>query len=60
MVKVKKPLVIRAILVSGLILFGLNDSDISIADTSNSNKEVTGTSSAGATITITMTGVVDE
>ena len=64
MVEAKKPLVILAILVSGPILFGLNDSVISIADTSNSNNEVTGNetsnSSASATIMITTTGVLNE
>ena len=64
MVKAKKPLVTLATLVSGPILFGLNDSVISIADTSNSNNEVTSNetsnSSASATIMITMTGVLNE
>ena len=64
MVEAKKPLVILAILVSGPILFGLSDSVISIADTSNSNNEVTSNetnnSSASAAITISMTGVLDE
>ena len=60
MVESKKPLAILAILVSEPIVFGLSDSVISIADTSNSNNEVTNNPSTSATITITMTGVLDE
>jgi hypothetical protein len=63
-VKAKKPLVILAILVAGLILFGLSDNVVSIADTDVPNNEITSSiannSSAGATITITMTGILDE
>ena len=62
--KAKKPLVILAILVAGLILFGLSDNVVSIADTDVPNNEITSSiannSSAGATITITMTGILDE
>jgi len=53
-------LVIPAILLAGMILFGLSDTAISVADTSTSNSEVrggmskAGNSSASATITITM------
>ena len=64
MVETKKPLVTLAIPAAGSILFGLSDSVISIADTSNSNNEVTSNetsnSSASATITITMTGMLNE
>ena len=60
----KKPLVILAILIAGLILFGLSDNVVSIADTDVPNNEITSSiannSSAGATITITMTGILDE
>jgi hypothetical protein len=61
-VKVKRltVLVILAILLAGLILFGFNDAAISVADTGTSNNEVTsstGNSSASATITITMYAV---
>jgi hypothetical protein len=63
-VEAKKPLVILAIPVAGLVLFGLSDSVIFIADTSNSNNEATSNetsnSSASATIMITMTGVLNE
>ena len=50
MVEAKKPLVILAIPAAGLVLFGLSDTAVSIADTSNSNNEVTGDSLAGVTI----------
>jgi len=62
-VEAKKPLVILAIQFAELVLFGLSDSAISIADTSNSNNEVTGSignSSTSATIMITMTGILNE
>jgi len=53
-------IVTLAILLVGLILFSLNDNDISVAYTCASNSEVassrTDNSSATATITITMTG----
>jgi hypothetical protein len=55
-----------AILLVGLVLLGLSDTRISIADTSVPNNEVTGTiskagnSSASATIMITMHAVADE
>ena len=47
-------------------LFGLSDTDISVADTGVPNDEVASSvskannSSASATITITMTGVINE
>jgi len=53
-------LVILAILLAGLTLFGLSDTAISIADTGVPNNETTSSiskasnSSASATITITM------
>jgi len=59
-------IVTLAILLAGLILLGLNDTDISIADASIPDNEVTvgiskaSNSSASATIMITMTGVLDE
>jgi len=63
-VEAKKPLLILAIQVAGLVLSGLIDSVISIADTDIPNSEVTSNeasnSSASATITITMTGVLNE
>ena len=55
-----------AILLIGLVLLGLSDTRISIADTSIPDNEVTssvskvGNSSASATITITMYTVADE
>ncbi len=58
-------LVILAILLAGLVLFGLSDTSISVADTGTSNKEITSSmskasnSSASATITITMTGILN-
>lgn len=66
-VEVRKPfLVILAILFSGLVLLGLSDTGISIADTSVLNSEATssvskaGNPSTSATITITMYTVTDE
>ncbi len=64
----KRPvtIVILTILLVGLVLLGLNDTGISVADTGAPNNEVpssaskAGNSSASATITITMTGVLDE
>jgi hypothetical protein len=56
-------LVLLAILLAGLILFGLNDAAISVADTGTPNNEVTssiGNSSTSATIMITMTGILNE
>ena len=55
-----------AILLTGLVLFGLSDTVISIADTDIPNNEATSNvsktsnSSASATITITMTGALNE
>ena len=55
-----------AILLVGLVLLGLSDRDISVADASIPDNEVastvtkTGNSSASATITITMYTVTDE
>jgi hypothetical protein len=55
-----------AILLAGLILFGLSDTAISIADTTLPNNEAAcsgsqaNNSSASATITITMTGTLNE
>ena len=51
-----------AVILLGLILFGLGDTAISIADTGTSNNEVTSSvsnSSASATITITMYTAAD-
>ena len=59
-------LVTLAILLAGLVLAGLNDTSISIADTGVPDTKVTSSiskasnSSAGATITITMYAVADE
>ena len=59
-------LVAIAILVTGLILLGLSDTSISIADTGVFDNEVTSTiskasnASASATITITMYAVAGE
>jgi len=59
-------LVILTILMAGLVLFGLSDTDISIANTLVPDNEVTSTiskasnSSASATITITMYTVTDK
>ena len=61
----KKPflLVILAIILAGLVLLGLSDTSISIADTGVPNNETTSSisktdnSSASATITITMYAV---
>jgi hypothetical protein len=58
--------VILAILLTGLILFRLSDTTISVANTGAQNNEVISTmseasnSSATATITITMYAVTDE
>jgi len=55
-----------AILLVGLVLLGLSDTDISVADTSAPYNEVASSvskasnSSARATITITMYAVADE
>ena len=63
---VKRPffLITFAIIIAGLVLLGLSDTGISIADTGVPVKEVTSSaannSSATATITITMTGAVNE
>ena len=59
-------LVVLPIILAGLILSDLSDTDISIADTGTPNNEVTSSvskasnSSASATITITMYAVADE
>jgi hypothetical protein len=59
-------LTILAIVLAGLILFGISDATISIADTnvrnneSNSGASEASNSSASATITITMTGIADQ
>ena len=59
-------IVIPAILLAGLVLLGLSDTNIFVADTSVPNDEVASSvskasnSSASATITITMTGMLDE
>ena len=58
-------LVIAAILLTGLILFGRSDTAVSITDTNTPNNEVTSSiskannSSTSATITITMTGALN-
>ena len=55
-----------AILLVGLVLLGLNDTSIALADTSTPDNEVANSiskasnSSACNTITITMTGILDE
>lgn len=55
-----------AILLIGLVLIGLRDTDISVADSSIHDNEVTSSvnkvsnSSASATIMITMTGVLNK
>lgn len=59
-------LTILAIVLAGLILFGLSDATISIAETNVPNNELNSSvseasdSSASATITITMTGIADQ
>ena len=59
-------LVILTILMAGLVLFELSDTDISIANTLVPDNEVTSTiskasnSSSSGTITITMTGMLSE
>lgn len=58
--------VILALLLAGLVLFGLSDTAISVADTSIPDNEgvgsisKTGNSSASTTITITMYAVADK
>lgn len=58
--------VIITILLIGFILLGISDTDIAIADTSDSSDDVTnpmsnaGTAWASGTITITMDTVCDE
>jgi hypothetical protein len=67
-VDVKKPflLAILAVLLAGLVLFGLSDPSISIADTGVPDNGIASSiskasnSSASATITITMYAVADE
>jgi hypothetical protein len=67
-VEVKKPffIVILAILLTGIILFQLSDTTISVANTGAQNIQVSnimsgaGNFSASATITITMTGILNE
>jgi hypothetical protein len=53
-----------AIMLAGIVLFGIGDAVISIADTSVPDNEITSSradnASASAGIRITMTGVVDE
>lgn len=53
-----------AILLAGVVLFGLSDTAVSIADVSVPNNEAysseANNSSAAATITITMTGALNE
>ena len=64
----KKPFLLAtlAIMLAGLVLFGLNDTSFSIADTGIPDNAVSSivskasNSSASAVITITMTGVLDE
>ena len=55
--------IIAGILLAGSVLLGLNDTGISVADTSIPDKEVTSSvsrnSSASATITIMMTGILN-
>jgi len=59
-------LTILAIVLAGLILFGLSDATISVADTNVRNDESNrcvseaSNSSASATITITMTGIANQ
>lgn len=59
-------IVILAILLTGIILFQLSDTTISVANTDSQDNQVTNiitgasNSSASATITITMTGVLNE
>lgn len=64
----RKPFLLAtlAIILAGLVLFGLNDTSISIADTGVPNSEAAssvskaGNSPATATITITVTGALNE
>jgi len=59
-------LAILVVLLAGLVLLGLSDTAISVADTNVPDNEVTSSvskennSSASATITITMYAVADE
>ena len=59
-------LVMLGILLAGLVLLGLNDTRISVADSSIPDNKTTtsqaeaNNSSASTTITITMTGVLTE
>ena len=59
-------IVTTAVLLLGLVLLGLNDTNIAVADTSVYDIETTirqpvaSNSSESATITITMTGVLNE
>ena len=59
-------IVTLAVLLAGLVLLGLSDTRISIADTSIPDNAVISSvskasnSSASATITITMTGILSE
>jgi len=63
---VKKPFLLAtlAIILAGLVLFGLSDTSISTADTCVPDNEIAGNeannSSATATTTITMTGALNE
>jgi hypothetical protein len=65
---VRKPFVlaILAIVLAALILFGVSDVAISVADTGTFNKKVTDSMSkasnfsASAAIMITMTGIADD
>jgi len=66
-VKRRVIIVILAILLTGLVLLGLNDTDITVADTSipnynevTSNVSKASNSSVGGVITITMYAVADE
>ena len=66
MVEVKKSFLLAtlAVILAGLVLSGLSDTGISIADTGVPNNEIAGNeannSSGTATITITMTGALNE
>lgn len=59
-------IVALAILLTGLVLLGINDTRIAVADTSDPDNEVTsnvskaGNSSASGIITISMYAVADE
>lgn len=60
------PVIVLGILLAGLVLLGLGDTHIAVADTNVYYIETTvgqpeaGNSSASGVITITMTGVLDE